>query len=78
MDFLNECLFTSICRPSPKLQNTEFSAHGIAAELNRRGSTTTNGDAWDAQRAMYVIRRDEMIRREDAIDRAELILRVAL
>jgi hypothetical protein len=50
-----------------------LSAHGIAAELNRRGSTAINGDAWDAQNVMFVIRRDEMIRREDAIRRAELI-----
>ena len=28
--------------------------------------------AWHAQRVIYVIRRDEMIRREDAIRRAEL------
>ena len=42
--------------------STVCTSHGIAAELNRRGSTTTNGDAWDAQRVMYVIGRGEMIR----------------
>ena len=59
--------------PIAKLQNTGLSALGVAAELNRRGSKTTNGDAWDAQHVMYVIGRDEMIRREDKIRRAELV-----
>ena len=53
--------------------STVCTSHGIAAELNGRGRKTTNGDAWDAQRVMYVIRRDEMIRREDAIRRVELM-----
>src|SRR5271169_2448575 len=69
-----ERLFVHIYMPPiAKLQNTGLSAHGIAAELNRRGSKTTDGDAWDAQRVMSVIRRDEMIRREDAFPRAELV-----
>ncbi len=73
-----ERLFVHIYLPPiAELQNTGLSAHGIAAELNRRGSTTTNGDAWDAQRVIYVVRRDEMIRREDVIRRTELIIRVA-
>ena len=49
--------------PIAKLQNTGLSANGIAAELNRGGSKTTDGRAWDAQRVMNVIGRDEMIRR---------------
>ena len=69
-----ERLFVHIYLPPiTDLQNMGLPAHRIAAELNRRGSTTTNGDAWDAQRVMYVIKRDEMIRREDAIRRAELV-----
>ena len=59
--------------PITELQNTGLSAYRIAAEINRRGSTTTNGDAWGPQRVMYVIKRDEMICLEDAIHRAELI-----
>jgi len=70
--FLERLLVHIYLRPITEMQNTGLSAHGIAAKLNSRGSTAINGDAWDAQRVMYVIRRDEMIRCEDAIRRAFL------
>ena len=54
-----------------KLQNAGLTAHGIAAEFNRR--QPSYAAAWDAKRVMFVIGRDEMIRREDAIRRAELM-----
>ena len=54
-----------------KLQNAGLTAHGIAAEFNRRQPSYAT--AWDAQRVMWVIGSDEMIRREDAIRRSELI-----
>ena len=54
-----------------KLQNAGLTAYEIAAEFNRR--QPSYAAAWDAQRVMYVIERDEMIRREDAIRRAELV-----
>ncbi len=42
-----ERLFVHIYLPPiTKLQNTGLSAHGIAAEHNRRGSKTTDGRAW--------------------------------
>ena len=67
-------LYVHICLPRiAELQTTGLSAQRIAAEMNRRGGKATNGDAWDAQRVTYVIRRDEMICREDAIHRAEII-----
>ena len=54
-----------------KLQNAGLTAYEIAAEFNRRQPSYAT--AWDAQRVMFVIRSDEMIRREDAIHRAELV-----
>jgi hypothetical protein len=60
-------------RTITELQNAGLSVHGIAPQMNRCGRKAINGETWDAQRVMYVIRRDEMIRREDAIRRAELV-----
>ena len=68
-----EHLFVHIYLPPiTELQNTGLSAHGIAAEMNRRRMTAINGNAWDAQRVIGVMERDKSIRREDAIHRAEL------
>ena len=61
-------------RTITELQNAGLSMHGFATQMNRCGRKAINGEAWDAQRVMYVIRRDEMIRLEDAIRRAELSL----
>ena len=74
--FLERLLVHSYLPPITEMQNMGLSAHGIAAKLNSRGSTAINGDAWDAQRVMYVIRCDEMIRCEDAIRRAFLMVRL--
>src|SRR5271156_4466716 len=56
-------------RTITELQNAGLSVHGIAAQMNRCGRKAINGDAWDAQRVIFVIRRDKSIRREDAIRR---------
>src|SRR5271167_1990963 len=71
--FLDRLFVHIYVPPIAKLQNTGLSAQGIAAELNRRGSTTTNGLPWDARRVIGVMERDRSIRREDAIRRAELV-----
>ena len=56
-----------------RLQNAGLSAQGIAAELNQRGVTThMDRKLWDAQHVMFVIWKNDAIRREDAIRRAEL------
>jgi hypothetical protein len=61
-----------------RLQNAGLSALGIAADFNSRGITIRmNGDReWDAQHVMFVIRKNDSIRREDAIHRAERMLAV--
>lgn len=57
-----------------ELQHGGLSAHGVAAVMNSRGRKSINGDAWDAQRVIGVLTRNEKIRREDAIRRAEKML----
>ena len=54
-----------------KCQDSGLSAHGIAVELNNRGSRSMNGETWDAGNVFGVIKRDESIRLADAIIRAE-------
>jgi hypothetical protein len=55
-----------------QLQTTGLSALEIATEFNSRGITTSmNPRLWDAQHVLFVVRKDEFIRREDAVRRAE-------
>jgi hypothetical protein len=61
-----------------KLQNVGLSAHGIAAEFNERGiSTGMHRSPWDAEHVMFVVGKNEVIRREDAIRRAEATFKSA-
>ena len=54
-----------------KCQDAGLSAHGIANEMNNYGSRSMNGDSWDAGRVLGVIKRDEAIRRSDAMWRRD-------
>jgi hypothetical protein len=68
-----ERLYVHTCLPAiTQLQNAGLSAHEIATEFNNRGITTAmNPRLWDADHVLFVVRKDESIRREDAIRRAE-------
>ena len=62
----------------PNADHYKIAKCGINGVRDRRRTQQTRQSnderrGWDAQRVMYVIRRDEMIRREDAIRRAELV-----
>ena len=54
-----------------KLQNAGLSLNEVAAFMNGEGRRSVNGTEWDSQRVIDVIKRDESIRREDAVRRAE-------
>jgi hypothetical protein len=68
-----ERLYVHTCLPGiTQLQNAGLSAHEIATEFNHRGITIAmNPRLWDADHVLFVVRKDESIRREDAIRRAE-------
>ena len=57
-----------------KYQNMGLSAHGVAAEMNKRGIGFANCEPWDADGVLSVIWLDENIRQQDAIIRAERLL----
>jgi hypothetical protein len=57
-----------------ELQNAGLSAHEIAIELNKRKGAAMNGDPWDAQGVIFVVVRNEQIRRTDLILQAERVL----
>jgi hypothetical protein len=53
-------------------QKAGLSAHEIATKFSNRGITTAMSPRlWDAQHVLFVVRKNESIRREDAIRRAE-------
>jgi len=60
-----------------ELQNAGLSAHEIAVEMNARKRVAINGNAWDTEQVIGVVKRDELIRRADLILRAKRSLDLA-
>ena len=57
--------------PIEALQAKGLNAHEIASRLSREHGSTMIGKPWDADVVMNVVRRTELIRREDQIIKQE-------